>query len=137
MRTRRKYVVYVVLALAMGCAKAPPSLSPRGQAAFYAQRAVDILDVLRDAAIAAHDQKLITEDSARQVVLYHKAALTTIRHVPDGWLQTVRAGLAELRGRLVESGPRAHDVTLAPYLALADTVLNEIAKAVWPIEGGA
>ena len=107
-----------------GCAKAPPSLSPSGVAAFHASRAVDILNVVRDATIAAHDQGLVSTPSARAVVSYYKSALQTIRAVPSGWLPTVRAGLDEVERNLSP----AEQQRLASYVRLARTVFDELQK---------
>src|SRR6266550_45349 len=71
-------------------AKAPPSLSPEATTAWYGTRVIKALDLLRDSATsaeAAHPQLLSTE-TTRRIVLYHRAALQTIHDAPAGWPTT-------------------------------------------------
>jgi hypothetical protein len=114
MRTlQRRYRAVTVLtamltAIALfGCAKAPPTLSPAGAAAFQATRVVKALDVLRDFAIEAEAQnpKVLSTANTRKVVTFHESAVKTIGAVPGGWKPTVTAGLDQLQ----------HDVSAADW----------------------
>ena len=138
-------IVFAVLAMVAvwlsGCTGygAPPTLSPNAKAAFHATRAVQVLDVFRDAAISANEvvPPLLTTDSTRTVVLWHKSAVKTIRTVPTGWSPTVKAGLFELTCHPLAAPTqppppctpllRPSEVThLTPYIGLALVVINEV-----------
>lgn len=118
-----RFLLPVVLALAIGCAPAPPNLTPAGVAAFKGTQAIKALDLLRDAAIDANalTPPLISTDSTRRVVLYHKSAITIIHKTPAGWRPTVGAGLAELRASL--KGTEGEQ--LAPYIRFAQALIEE------------
>lgn len=127
----RIFRVYAVLALlcfslvgVTSCAKAPPTLSPAGVAAYHATRVVKALDILRDAAIDGEAQtpKLISTDDTRKVVVYHRSAVLTIETVPSGWAPVVTTGLVELEKNLAPQ----HRTRLAPYFALVKTLIQEI-----------
>jgi hypothetical protein len=134
--------VIIAFVWSSGCSPAPPVLSPEAKAAFHATRVVQVLDVFRDAAIAANDgvPPLLTTDSTRKVVLWHKSAVKTIRAVPTGWEPVVRAGLFELTCHpLAAPVPppappppctpllRPSEVQhLTPYVGLALVVINEV-----------
>jgi len=138
-----KYVrsVFALVALlgTIGCQPPPPDLTPDAQAAFQATRVVMVLDVVRDAAIAAHDQvpPLMTTNDTRSVVLWHKTAVQTIRAVPIGWKPTVMAGLYALTCDarvLVQTAPQPCVAQLAPaavqrltsYVGLVAVILAEM-----------
>ena len=84
--------------LSTGCNKTPPALSPEATAAFHATRVIKVLDVVRDAAIAANEliPPAIQTNDTRTVVLWHKTAVQTIAAVPGGWKPTVKAGIYAL-----------------------------------------
>lgn len=108
------------------CASAPPTLSPAATTAFQATRVVKALDVLRDAAIAANEQvpPLISTDSTRQVVTYHKAALLVISQTPGGWRPSITAGLTGL----LENLPAAERQQLVPYVTLIQMLVVEVGR---------
>lgn len=110
--------------LAAGCAKAPPTLSPSGAAAFNALRVVRVLDLVRDTAIDAHAQTppLIATEHTRAIVRWHAATLKTIAAVPDGWRATVLAGLVTLEQDL----PPDVWAKIAIYVTLVRTVIQEV-----------
>lgn len=116
-------LVALSLILATGCAPAPPNLTPAGVAAFKGTQAIKALDMLRDAAVDANalTPPLISTDSTRRVVLYHKSAITIIHKTPGGWRPTVGAGLGELRASLKGTDGEQ----LAPYIHLAQTLIEE------------
>lgn len=117
----------IVLAFTLyGCASAPPTLSPVGLAAFHAHEIVKVLDVVRDAAVSAEAQtpKLLSTDTTRNVVIWHRSALVTIRTVPYGWQGAVLAGLDEVSKNV----PTHERAVLAPYLAMAKLVIREVGR---------
>jgi hypothetical protein len=132
-------VFLVLLVLAPACAPVPAPLSPEATIAFHATRVVQVLDVVRDAAIAANEvtPPLMTTASTRKVVLYHKSAVQTIRVSPTGWRPTVKAGLFELTCHPLAAPSQppppctaqlapAEVAKLYPYVALALVVIEEV-----------
>lgn len=121
---RRRSIVPILLVLALAsCAKAPPTLSPTGVAAYNATRVVKALDVLRDAAIAANAQAqpLLSTANTRLVVNYHESAVKTIGAIPNGWKAIVEQGLTELQVQL-----GAEYAQIAPYVNLVKTLIAEV-----------
>lgn len=116
---RAALVLCVVLA---ACAKAPPSLSPTGRAAFQAQQAVRVLDVIRDFSVAANDAQppIIARNDMRRIVMFHASVVRTIRAVPDGWKPVALVALDELRKDIAETSWKR----LEPYIALLRTVIE-------------
>ena len=132
-------MLLLVCFFSAGCQKAPPTLSPDAQAAFYATRVVHTLDAIRDTAIAANNQTppLISTADTRQVVLWHQTAVHTIQAVPGGWKVTVKAGMFALTCLPAASDvqppppctpqlPAATVTRLAPYVSLALVVISEV-----------
>ncbi len=128
-----KYLRFLIICcalaqLTLGCASAPPNLSPAAQQAWYATRVVKGLDVLRDTAIDANAQTppLLTTTETRCVVLVHQTALQTMQAKASGWPTAVSTALDGLKrpGCLT---PRSVTV-LAPYVAIVKTALLEIGK---------
>jgi len=131
---KRMLCVLLVLALS-ACAPVPAPLSPDAQAAFHATRVVKVLDVVRDAAIAANETlpPVISTASTREVVLWHKTAVQTIQAVPNGWRDTVRAGLyrltCDVRAGTGPCEPRLSPTEvqrLTPYVGLALVIMDEV-----------
>jgi len=122
--------ILLCLTLATGCtsscAKSPPTLSAAGSAAFQAKRVVDALDVVRNFAIdaEAQDPKVLSTDTTRKVVLWHKAAVSTIGAVPGGWAATVTEGLKQLEQDVLP----ADWARLQPYIALIRTLIAEVTR---------
>ena len=107
-----------------GCAKAPPTLSPAGRAAFQAQQAVRVLDVIRDFAVAANDQTppIVARNDMRKIVEFHQQVVRTIRAVPDGWKPIALTALDQLKADL----PPPTWKLLQPYVALLTAVIQEV-----------
>ena len=139
MRGKWTVAVFVVLLNLVGCTTPPPTLSPDAKAAFYATRVVKVLDIVRDAAIAANEQTppLLTTNDPRNVVLWHKTSVQTIQAIPSGWRPTVMAGLYALTCDariLVPTAPQpcvaqlppAAVVRLTPYVGLVAVILAEV-----------
>ena len=107
-----------------GCAKAPPDLTPEAKRAFYATQVVKDLDRLREVAVAAHatTPPILTAEETQSVVKWHLGAITSIKAGVSGWQAGVSVGLDALLSSL---SPRARS-TLAPYVAIVKTLLQEI-----------
>lgn len=106
------------------CAHPPPTLSPVGVRAFNATRAVAILDVVRDTAIAAEAARpqLLSTASTRAVVDWHRAAVAAAGATPQGWQAAVLASLDGVERTLAP----AEKTVLAPYFVLVRTILREV-----------
>jgi hypothetical protein len=135
--------LWVALAfLALSCTPVPTPLSPDARAAFHATRVVQVLDVVRDAAIAANEvvPPVLSTNATRQVVLWHKTAVQTIQAVPNGWQATVKAGIYTLTcdPYAIANPPPispppcqsplapAEVARLTPYVRLALVVIGEV-----------
>lgn len=124
---KRKYsrsLVLVLVLVAASCAKAPPSLSPAGTAAFQATRVVKALDVLSDFVIAAEAQtpKVISTANTRTIGNFVTAAAKTIDAAPGGWKPTVLAGLDQLQHDILP----AEWQRVLPYVTLIKALIQEI-----------
>jgi hypothetical protein len=119
------FLVFVVgLAAVPNCAKAPPTLSPVSSVKFEQTRIIKGLDVLRDIAVSANQQipPVLPETTTRAVVTWHRSALVLIDGYGAGWATTVGASLDEV----IKNLPPPQQATLAPYVALVHTILNEV-----------
>lgn len=124
---RRRLSGAIVLALLVtGCASAPPNLSSAGVSAFNNTRVQKALDLLRDTVQDANAQTppLISTATARTVTQWHRSAITIIHATGQGWQTTVRTSLDELLANL----PANERALVAPYAALATTIINEVSK---------
>lgn len=117
-----RYLLALVLVGFMGCAKAPPSLSPAGQADFNRTRVVKALDLVRDTAIDAEAAHVIATDDVRQVVLWHSSAVKVVAVSGTGWKATVTTTLDEA---LSHTKPVTQS-KLAPYVALLKALIAEV-----------
>ena len=52
---KRALIVLLMLAVVPACTKTPPELTPEAAIAFQSTRVIKVLDVVRDAAIAANE----------------------------------------------------------------------------------
>lgn len=116
--------LFALLFMPGSCAKAPPTLSPAGTAAFHALEVGHALDIVRDVANDANMQTppLISNAALLKIVNWHEAAVRTIVAVPGGWKLTVLAGLDQLQHEV----PPAEWQRIAIYVALLRTVINEV-----------
>jgi len=107
-----------------GCAKAPPSLSPAGAAAFQKTRVIKGLDLLRDFAIdgEAATPKVVSTDTTRTIVEAHQSILKIMDAAGNGWQALVGTALDEALTR-VKDPDRAK---VAPYVALVKAILLEV-----------
>lgn len=106
------------------CTKAPPNLSPAGQAAFQKTRVIKALDLLRDFAIDAEaaQPQVLSTDVTRKVVTYHQSALKILDAAGTGWKALVATSLTEFGNSL----PAAERGKLKPYLDLVAAVIAEV-----------
>lgn len=137
----RKWIVVLLLVVLVGCTTVPPTLTPEATAAFQANRVVKVLDVFRDAAIAANEMApdKVTENDTRQIVLWHKASVQVIQVSPQGWRPTVLASLYGLtcdeRAKVPTPGPATVCIPqlpqpvvdqMRPYISIVVVVLQEV-----------
>jgi len=131
----KKLILFLVLIITVGCAPVPAPLSQDAVIAFHATRVVKVLDVIRDATIAANElvPPVISTNDTRTVVLWHKTSIQVIQNVPNGWKPTVKASLYALTchplagsGNCTPQLPQTAVVRLYPYIGLAIVVINEV-----------
>jgi hypothetical protein len=114
-------VVLVCLLGSVSCAKAPPTLTPPGTAAFQALRVGHALDAVRDIAIDAEATKLIAPADARLAVDWHSACVRVIAATPGGWKPVVLAAIEQLK---TDMRPLAWQ-RIAIYIDLLKAVIKE------------
>lgn len=128
---KRWYALFVLLTFLpmtpgglVGCAKAPPALTPPAQQAFYKTEALKSLDLLRDFAISAEatTPKVLPTSTTRDVVETHRSIVLIMRAADTGWREAVITTLKELVARRSDSEKQK----LAPYVALITVLLTEI-----------
>lgn len=110
----------------LGCAKAPPTLSPEAQQAFYKTRVIKALDLARDFAIdgEATTPQVLSTETTRKIVLWHQASLKVIQASDAGWAAAITQSLTELRNGLAD----AEKQKFGPYLALIQVTLQEVLR---------
>lgn len=110
-----------LLALSACAAMAPPPvLTPQAKVAWVATQAIQTADMLRDIAISANDQHLISEATTRAIVLWHRDAIQVVHATPSGWQATVGASLEDLDRHL----SAAERDRLGPYLKLVSDLVK-------------
>ena len=126
-----------------GCVKTPPALTPDAAVAYQATRVVKVLDVVRDAAIAANELSppAISTNDTRTVVLWHKTAVQTIAATPEGWKPTVKTSIYLLTcaadayvaapgvpppSQCQPQIPAAAVIRLMPYVTLVLVIIAEV-----------
>jgi type IV pilus biogenesis protein CpaD/CtpE len=121
---KRSALALLVFALLVGCAKAPPILSPAATRAFYGTQVIHDLDRLREVVVAAHETKppLVTADETLAVVQWHQTAIAAVITGVAGWKDVVITGLDQVLKRL---NPNAQRV-VAPYVLIIRTIVQEI-----------
>lgn len=120
----RGWMIAVLFALvvAPACAHKPPTLGPAASAAWTQHEVQKDLDVVRDIAVDANTQGLLSLKATREVVKWHRTAITLVHDAPSGWKDTVLKGLDELQVNLDPADYRR----ISQYVALAKTVLQEV-----------
>lgn len=119
-----KRAILILCLTFSACASAPPNLTPHATQAFYNTRVENVLNLLRETAVSAHAQTppMLSTPIFRRVVLYHESSIKIMHAAGSGWQPAVLAGLDELPKDVTP----AEKQLLAPYLALAKTILQEI-----------
>lgn len=116
------------LALQAGCAgNPPPNLTPQAVRAWHGTRLIKDLDIVRDAATAAHETTppLLSAKDTLSVVEWHQAAIVIVHDAKDGWKAALRSSVGELRKKLPPDAWSA----IAPYAQLVLTLLDQQARA--------
>lgn len=105
------------------CPKAPPTLTPVGQASVTAAQVIKALDVVRDTAVDlnAVQPPILSNKVTLQIVNFHESAVKVILAAPTGWKNTVVAALGQLQSDLSP----ADYARIAPYVALVQTLIAE------------
>jgi hypothetical protein len=126
-----RYVLLVLLVLSLGCAKAPPTLTPVGARAWQANEAVLAINQLQTAAIGLNKiqvcppdpcHPLLSEANTRLVGNTATSARDAIDVAPAGWKATAQAALTMIAAQLDAAGKQ----TLAAYLTAANAVITSI-----------
>lgn len=79
----------VLLSGMLGCAKAPPNLTPEGQKAYTADQIVVRVNRLMDTAIDAEAAKALPTATTRVIVRFCVEADKTLAQLPAGWGPTL------------------------------------------------
>lgn len=135
------YVVafFFAVSLAEGCAKAPPTLTPAGTRAYYANEAVVAIGTLQHAAIelnkvqvcgepgtrtAATCHPLLSDANTSQVIDVVAVALKSLKTAPENWF-TIANGALDQLGKVLDDTGRAK---LKGYVEAARIVLNALPR---------
>lgn len=127
MRTAHRRLLPLLLVLSLvGCASAPPNLTPQASADFQKTRVLKALDLVRDFAIAAEAQtpKVLPTATTRTIVQYHKSTVTIMLATDSGWASGVSTSLNELVRNLSADDQQK----FSPYVALVRTLLSEVTR---------
>lgn len=119
-------VTIAIILFTVGCATAPPNLSPFAYQAFYKTQVTKDIDLLRDTAVDANKQvtPLVSTGSMLKIVRWHRSALLIMRAADTGWQDAVSASLDEL----VKDLPLNDGQMILPYVTLTKTILRESLK---------
>ena len=104
------------------CTHPPPSLSAAGQLDFNKTRVLKALDLVRDTAIDAEAAHLIPTDDTRQIVTWHKSAVSVVDVAGTGWKVTVTTTIDQTVSHLSSTA----QTKLAPYVALLKALIGEV-----------
>lgn len=104
--------------------KAPPNLSPQATTAWYGTQVIKVIDLVRDTAVDANkvSPPLLSTNTTRMLVNWHRSALDIVHQAPAGWPNAVVTGLVEV----VRNLPETEKTILQPYVTLLITVVQEI-----------
>lgn len=132
-RMFRSATLVVALILTTACVHTPPNLGPVGQTAWKADRAVLGFEALVDGAtglnkIQGCDKNtppkcapLLSKGNTDLTLSISRSAVLTLRKSPDGWSETTKTALAEIRAKLDEAGK----TQIAAWLGVLDAILKE------------
>lgn len=117
-----KYALLVLALIFSACSHTPPNLSPAGASAFQRHEIQRDLDLVRDVAIDAQAQMVLSEATTRKIVMWHRSAITIMHNAQTGWVAAVTTSLDEL----VRDLPPDEAKVITAYVALVKTVLAEV-----------
>lgn len=109
-------------ALMIGCASAPPNLNPAATAAWHQHEVQKDLDLLRDIAVDAEAQHVLSTATTRAVVNYHRSAIILVHDAHAGWPKEVSNGLTALKDNL----PPAEYQKIGYYVDLVRSILKGV-----------
>lgn len=100
----------------------PPNLDSQASAAFRNTQVIKMLDLMRDIAIDANAQNppLVSTETARKVVLFHRTTIKLIDATTDSWAATVMHNLDDLN----KNTPAADQGVMRTYYDLLTTKLK-------------
>lgn len=117
-------VLVTSVGLMAGCAPKNPNLSPQGQAASVADQVVLRVNELESAAIQANSAGALSTETTRLIVKFCVDADKTLKAVPLGWRDTVKAAWAATKHDL---GGAANKPDIAAALTAVDTLITALA----------
>lgn len=135
-RNAPRAALLALVLVAAGCAGHRPPVTvvtPQGQAAWYASRAVLVFEAIVDTATGLNKLQLCTappvpachptlsDTNTRVTLQIAKQTVVALGKTPDGWRATTISGLASIRTALDAAGK----TQLAEWLALGETLLKE------------
>lgn len=138
-----KFLLAGVLAYGLastGCVTPPPNLTPEAVAAYQTTRVIKVLDVVRDAAIAANElvPPAISTNDTRTVVLWHRTTVSLMAASTTAWYSTVQSSIYALtcdpraldpKEVLKQCTPQLPETAierLKPYFGLVLVVMQEV-----------
>lgn len=118
----KRFALIVLLAGLAGCASAPITYTPQGQANVKKLQVIHALDAIRDIAIDANAQTppLMSTEGTRVIVKFHQSALLVIKASANGWGDALLVSLRQT----VKALPPSEQAVLAPYVLLASTLIQ-------------
>ena len=120
-----KAIILALLCVSFcACAPAPSGLSTAGLQAWHQHEVQKDLDIVRDLAVEANMQTppILSTETTRKIVLFHKTAITLIHDAPSGWKALVLTSMDALKQDLTV----AEYAVIAPYLAVARSVVQSL-----------
>lgn len=139
-RNAPRAALLALVLVATGCAGHRPPVTvvtPQGQAAWYASRAVLVFEAIVDTATglnklqrctaptaaveATSCRPTLSDTNTRVTLQIAKQTVVALGKTPDGWRATTISGLASIRTALDAAGK----TQLAEWLALGETLLKE------------
>ena len=100
--------------------QAPPNLTPEAVVAFQNTQVLKNLDLVRDMAISAENAGLLSRNTTRQVVLWHRASISLLHARSAGWQDKIVDGVRAMQSANSALTDGEKDV-LAPYFGLIKT----------------
>lgn len=124
-------ILYTILVAALlvtpvACSHSAPTVSATTPVVTVtqAQKAVAVLDVLRDTAVSMNAQTppLLSNQATAEVVKIHQSVVAAIEAAPTGWKNTVLTTLAQLQTDL----SAVDYAKISPYVIVAIAAISAI-----------